>query len=159
MMTGISTPSAKPSPPPSSYRAVKPLSVLLITLFVALHLAGCSNQQTAICLPGEEAQFHDMLYFGSDGDSGRVTGKDWAHFLRAIITPRFPDGLTVIDGAGQWRSETGEIIRESSYILSVVHAANTTKETAISEIIQAYKKEFDQKSVLRVRNLVCVSFR
>lgn len=32
-----------------------------------------------------------------------VSDEDWRAFLAAEVTPRFPDGLTVIDAAGQWR--------------------------------------------------------
>src|SRR5258705_1383008 len=37
----------------------------------------------------------------------RVGEAAWSRFLAREITPRFPDGLTVLDAAGQWRGPGG----------------------------------------------------
>ncbi len=40
------------------------------------------------------------LYFGRGKPSGgEVSDAEWATFLSGTVTPRFPDGLTVIDAA------------------------------------------------------------
>ncbi|MBO0710295.1 MAG: DUF3574 domain-containing protein [Acetobacteraceae bacterium] len=44
-----------------------------------------------------------------------------ARFLRTIVTPRFPDGLTVLDGSGQFRNPlTGAIGSGPSRIVLIV---------------------------------------
>ena len=42
-----------------------------------------------------------------------------AAFLAEEATPRFPDGLTVLDAAGQWRGADGRVLRERSKLLVI----------------------------------------
>ncbi|WP_231758550.1 DUF3574 domain-containing protein [Microbulbifer elongatus] len=124
-----------------------------------LVLAGCTLPSPMTCQPGEQAQVHDVLCFGTDRPGGRVTDEQWANFLAEVVTPHFPDGLTVLSGQGQWRSNSGEIIRESTHVLSLVHRQEPTVGPAIDTIVTTYKQRFQQESVLRVRSAACVSFR
>lgn len=101
---------------------------------------------------------HSLLYFGTHRIDGVVTEKEWATFVEHTITPRFPAGLTFVSGSGQWQSGTGHIIREPSYVLSIVHPESEASEIAIAEVMQAYKTQFQQKAVLRLRNHTCVSY-
>ncbi|UFN56645.1 DUF3574 domain-containing protein [Microbulbifer celer] len=87
-----------------------------------------------------------------------MSNAEWEDFLREVITPRFPEGLTVLTGRGQWQTTTGHIVRERSYVLTVVYPERAEKETAVAEVIQAYKNQFNQESVLRIRSQACVSF-
>ena len=40
---------------------------------------------------------------------GEVSEEEWRAFLETEVTPRFPDGLTVLTAYGQWRSRSGEV--------------------------------------------------
>ncbi|WP_406828376.1 DUF3574 domain-containing protein [Microbulbifer sp. ARAS458-1] len=136
------------------------LSLLKIAILGTLvPLAGCTLPAPLACQPGEQAQIHDLIYFGTDKPDGRVTDAQWAEFLAGVVTPHFPAGLTVLSGQGQWRDDTGEIIREDSHVLSLVHRQEPSVGPAIEEITTTYKRRFQQESVLRVRSAVCVSFR
>jgi hypothetical protein len=67
--------------------------------------------------------------------------------------PRFPDGLTVLTGMGQFRdSENNKIIREKSMVLILLYPLGALKESdeKIERIRGAYKERFKQQSVLRV---------
>ena len=45
---------------------------------------------------------------GRGGDAGEVVDDAaWASFLADTATPRFPNGLTVLDARGQWRDPGG----------------------------------------------------
>ena len=55
------------------------------------------------------------------------------------MTPRFPEGLSTWQASGQWRSASGQIIREPSYVLSLVHPDDPVPNKAIQEIITSYK--------------------
>jgi hypothetical protein len=100
----------------------------------------------------------EALYFGTDKPDGMVTAEDWESFLNDSVTPRFPQGLSVWRAAGQWKSDTGPIVRESSYVLNIVHPDTAAAESALNEVVNAYKSEFRQEAVLRVRSPACVSF-
>lgn len=91
------------------------------------------------------------LYFGlALEDGGEVSEEAWRVFLAEEVTPRFPDGFTVIDAYGQWRDPSladAPIIREKTKLLIVVHPGTAETDEAITEIKSLYKSRFDQKSV------------
>lgn len=125
---------------------------------LALTLAACASVHQPACGHGEQPSIHDLLYFGTTKPSGVVTTDEWADFLRTTVTPRFPQGLTVLPASGQWRTSGGVIITEGTHVLSLVHPSDAATEKAVSEIIAAYKSRFQQESVLRVKADVCASF-
>jgi hypothetical protein len=124
---------------------------------LALSLAACSTLDSAPCGPGEQRVVQDMLYFGTEMPSGRVTPDDWARFLAEVVTPCFPEGLTAWRASGQWRSATGTVMHEESHVLSLVHGDDAGAERAIREIVASYKARFRQEAVLRVRSFACMS--
>ena len=93
------------------------------------------------------------LYFGRNIPSGgTVSESDWQKFVDEIVTPRFPDGLTMIDADGQWRSKDGSIAREESKVIVLLYPRKQRKamNTKIEEIRAEYKKRFSQESVMRI---------
>lgn len=93
------------------------------------------------------------LYFGrSKRGGGEVTDNEWQNFLTRIVTPEFPDGLTVIEAFGQFRNDQGNVIREKSFILILLYPKRQSREMShrIEKLRQAYIREFDQQSVMRV---------
>lgn len=97
--------------------------------------------------------YRTELYFGTDiPDGGKVSAEDWDKFLETEVTPRFPDGFTVLEGYGQYKDESGKIVREASKVL-VLFYPKKMRETAnlkIEELRANYKKQFKQESVLRL---------
>ncbi len=88
---------------------------------------------------------------------GIVSSDEWAKFLSATVTPRFPGGLTVWQASGQWQSSDGKPTREVSYVLSLIHPADAQAETAVQAIVAEYKNRFHQDAVLRVKAYACMS--
>ncbi len=124
----------------------------------AVLLPACTPPDTLSCNSGEQVSIEDTLYFGTNKLDGAVTTEEWAGFLSSFVTPRFPNGLTVSQAAGQWRGANGELIRENSYVLKLVHADDPLSDIAIQEITDEYKAKYRQQVVLRVKSQVCVSF-
>jgi hypothetical protein len=132
--------------------------VLVVAL--AVMIAAQADAQTITCTANHNAMMQAELLFGRniDGRPG-VTEKAWARFLADEITPRFPDGLTVYDAAGQYReSPAAKIVRERSKIVMILVEAGDAAMQRIDEIVGAYKKRFRQKSVGVVVKPACVSF-
>jgi hypothetical protein len=107
--------------------------------------------------------FRTELYFGMNKPGGgEVTTEQWAKFLSNEVTPRFPDGLTVIDAAGQFRSASGMIVKEKSRMIILLYRKRDRESASrkIDEIRALYCKLFDQESVMRIdlRRSVEVSF-
>ena len=75
-----------------------------------------------------------------------------------VVTPRFPKGLTSSRASGQWLSADGEIVREDSHVLQLLHADDAPTENAIRELVDVYKTQFRQDAVLRIRSHTCASF-
>ena len=76
---------------------------------------------TPACPAGTDVLAEFRLFFGrSQGTVEVVTDEAWQAFLATEITPRFPDGLTVVDAAGQWRDATGTIVRERSELVIIL---------------------------------------
>lgn len=91
-------------------------------------------------------------------DQPEVTEGEWAAFLEEVVTPRFPDGITVLSARGQWR-QGGEVVRESSKALIIFHQQTAGVERAIEEVRAEYVRRFSQDAVLRVDDRVIVRFR
>src|SRR5918993_5826829 len=66
-------------------------------------------------------QLRTTLYFGLARPKGAVTELEWQIFLRDEVTKRFPEGLTVWEAQGQWRTPAGTIDQERSKVLLLVH--------------------------------------
>jgi hypothetical protein len=98
-------------------------------------------------------------FFGRD-IMGRetVSDADWKRFLDEEITPRFPDGFTVVDTYGQWRNANGAIAMERGKALIVITAGGGDDAARVATIRDAYKRRFMQESVLFVQSSVCAGF-
>ena len=103
-----------------------------------------------------------LLMFGTvrpDGGPDVTAAQFWA-FVDEVVTPRFPDGLTVSEGQGQWRDRHGVIEREKSYEICLLYpVADAARDSvAIDEIRELYKQRFAQEAVARVDEQARVGF-
>jgi hypothetical protein len=93
------------------------------------------------------------LFFGSERpNKPEVSDVEFKQFLDQEVTPRFPDGLTVLKGFGQFRESDGTIVQESSFVLILLYPRETLRDSSskIEELRTLYKERFEQESVLRV---------
>lgn len=120
-------------------------------LFIALVILTFPACAPALRTGGAEDVVVEQLFFGRNLRGQQVVSDSaWSHFLAEVVTPRFPDGLTVFQAAGQWRGADGKIEREASFILELVHAFSAAANSNIVFIITEYKRRFQQEAVLRV---------
>ena len=136
-------------------------SALLAALLVAAALAfgavspsGASSADSTATSISQQARLSDRLYFGRKHPGGIVTEAEWATFLADVVTPRFPQGLTVWAADGQWRDGGNRINREPTFILEIVHAPHAETDAALKAIVAEYRQRFEQESVFWVRNRV-----
>ena len=125
---------------------------------VSIAVSACSALGEPHCAGHEQSAVQDSLYFGTERAIGVVTSEEWSKFLEVAVTPRFPQGLTVSLASGQWRGADGSIVRESTYVLHLLHANDARSEASVAAIVAAYKAQFRQEAVLRVRAKACISF-
>ena len=136
-----------------------PMRFSRIALVVACAvLPACTSLRQDNCRSEEQLAIHNSLYFGTAKPAGVVTAEQWTEFLEVVISPRFPQGLTVFRATGQWNMEDGTMAREATYVVQIVHPNEERFEKNIRELVAVYKEQFQQESVLRVTARSCVSF-
>lgn len=134
-------------------------AVLLAMAILITPLPAAAEAHTLVCPAGTELFAEYQLFFGrSRGNVEVVSDAAWRAFLANEITPRFPDGLTVLDASGQWRGGIGAIVRERTKLVIVLAKPGGGGVQLTNEISEAYKREFRQDSVLRAISAACVSF-
>lgn len=140
---------------------MNPKSFLFFLLLGSLLFPACAPRKSWVKtsgVPSASPMVSDTLYFGTSTPQGPVTPEQWNSFLSAVVTPRFPEGLTVWDAKGQWKGKSGVVGKEGAKVLLLVHPDNPEADQAIQEIIDTYKKQFGQESVMKVRTPADVSF-
>ena len=129
----------------------------LLSALAASLLAGCATPTATRCAAGEQPSINEYIYFGTGTPDGVVSSEQWAGFLRDVVTPRFPQGLTTWSASGQWQSQDGGLTREDSHVLNLVHPDDAATEKAVQALVGEYKKRFRQEAVLRVKSQACTT--
>jgi hypothetical protein len=136
------------------------MRVIAIALLLALALTGEAGAQLTDCRGGQKPQQVAELLFGRKiGGRVGVSEGQWARFVDGEITPRFPDGLTVLNTVGQWRdTERKAIVREPGKIVMIVLPGKDDDIDRLNQIAETYKTRFRQQSVGMIVRPACVSF-
>ena len=122
-----------------------------VLVALLLGLAGC------VARPDDFVA--SRLYLGLSNSAGEISQEDLRSFTDLEVTPRFPDGLTIYQTEGRWRSKDGTIGKERSVIIEIIHHDTAEDRTRIGQIIDLYKSRFRQESVLLVVARPTVEFR
>jgi hypothetical protein len=136
-----------------------PMPRPLAALALLAALAGCAGAPP--CPPGLDAATLASAYFGRTRAGVEVvTDAEWLRFMDAHVTPAFPDGLTVLDAAGQWRGRGGMIARQRSKLLVVAlpGAGPAQAMARLAPVIAAYRARFEQESVMVTTEAICLGF-
>ena len=124
----------------------------------SLSLVACSTVGVSPCAPGEQVAIAEVVYFGaSKPNGGTVSSEEWSSFLREVVTPKFPAGLSVWRASGQWQGADGTLVKENTFVLSLVHTREDVSEAHVRAIVSDYKARFQQEAVLRVKSHACMS--
>ena len=130
----------------------------IAALLAALALAGCATSPPR-CPVGQEPMRTAQLFFGQNiGGKPGVSNADFRKFVDEEMTPRFSNGLTVMDGGGQWKGEENRLIREAAKVVVLVLPNGPEANRKLEDVRKAYKARFHQESVLLVTQPACVGF-
>ena len=149
---------------PVARRRLRPLVLIWITAALALSACAAMPMRTAAqtlppCPAGQETRRTAELFFGRNvGEKAVVSEADFRKFVDEDVTPKFPDGLTVLDGGGQWRGEENRLIREASKVLMIILPKGRDGSARVEAVRNAYKSRFHQESVLLITQSACVSY-
>ncbi len=123
-------------------------------LSLTLSLAGCGRlppHSTPAPTAGVTV-VADRMFFGRNiPGGGTVSDSAWNVFLAQVVTPRFPDGFTMLRSTGQWRGADGAIDREAGFVLEVHHPRGLPPDSVFAAVGAEYCRRFRQEAVLHVR--------
>ena len=115
---------------------------------------GCASR------PASQEWVRTELYLGLTRPGGGVVSDgEWKDFLDTAVTPRFPDGLTVMQAQGRYRMNDQSLIVEPTGVLVILHqnGADGTNDR-IEAICADYIRTFGQESVLRTDTAARATF-
>jgi Protein of unknown function (DUF3574) len=140
-------------------RRLERLAPLVISFLLLAPATGAAADPLT-CGHSQEPRVVLQLLFGrGNGDAGSIAQADWSDFVAHELTPRFPDGFTVIDSNGQWLNPNrGVIIKESSEVVEIVLPGDTYDASKVDAAIDAYKRRFRALSVGLIVQTACVRF-
>jgi hypothetical protein len=148
--------------------------IFLICILMFVAPVGCMHPSTPTVAtapapqrdsahPGHaEGWVEAKLYFGlgpADHLEQGVSEAQWRDFLDKEVTPRFPDGLSVLDAYGQWNGKNEAAPERLRSKLLVIDFADSSENRAKIEAIRAaWKERTGDQSVLSVIQPAEVSF-
>jgi hypothetical protein len=148
----------------------------LVTPLLALAVTGCAHPPASPAPasiaptlsgdpghPGETRGWVDTrLYFGlgpADRPGQGISEAEWQEFLDKQVTPRFPEGLSVLNVLGQWQGKhesAPERLRTKMLIIDYPDTQHNREK--IEAIRAAWKQKTGDQSVMRVTEPADISF-
>ena len=122
------------------------------------HLAWSERRICEQLIKGEIFARTELLFGLSRSNGPDITEEEFQAFIDLQVTPRFPDGLTLLAGNGQFKDSAGNIVQEGSKLLILLYPFSKDRSVLVDEVRAEYKGAFQQESVLRVDEHSCVSF-
>ena len=99
------------------------------------------------CAVGKVSAWREYkVYCGMSSKHGDVSEEAWKRFCDKHVSSVFPDGYTVLDATGYWRSGPDVTAKERSKIILIVAPADAREK--VESVARRYRKEFDQEAVL-----------
>lgn len=120
-----------------------------------LGLAGCMTAPRSAC-PAGQAQLRTAQLFLSARPPAKITDSDIRKFVDAEVTPRFPRGVTVVDGGGQWRGDENRLIREAAKVVLIVLPEKGDPAGKVQAVRAAYRSRFKQDAVVVLPPPACM---
>lgn len=144
---------------------IKSIHILnvLVSSITAIGVVSFYSQSEQVCDRTASNQIfaRTELFFGLNKPNGsQVSEAEFQRFLTYQVTPRFPTGLTLLSGSGQFKNSDNIIEREPSKLLILLYPIQETDDSTqkLQEIRRAYQARFQQESVLQAQEISCVSF-
>ncbi|MGE0151004.1 MAG: DUF3574 domain-containing protein [Reyranellaceae bacterium] len=118
------------------------LAVLALSVLALVFVSFASAQAQAPW--GGAATLKTEVFFGLRLPDGKVVSEEeWGRFLAEVVAPRFPDGLTVIDGAGRSANAGAGAAVNPTKILVLVHPNAGDAQDKLAQVKDEYRKRFN----------------
>ena len=119
----------------------KTIRVLIIFYFLLYGglLSGCAAGKVSVWREYK-------VYCGMSSKHGEVSEDAWQRFCDKHVSAAFPDGYTVLDATGYWRSGTDAAAKERAKVILIVAPADAREK--VLSVARQFQKEFSQEFVL-----------
>jgi hypothetical protein len=87
----------------------------------------------------------------------RPNDADLRRFVDQEVTPRFPDGVTVVAGGGKWKGVENQMLRDAARVVLIVLPAKGDPQASVEAVRAAYRLRFNQDSVVVMPPPACVA--
>nr|RNJ67014.1 MAG: DUF3574 domain-containing protein [Leptolyngbya sp. IPPAS B-1204] len=94
----------------------------------------------------------DLYFERTDPNSEIVSEVEFQKFVDRVVTPLFPDGLTLFDASGQSFNSSATFSPEETKVISLFVANTSESDAAINKIAEAYTQQFSGTEVRQVEN-------
>ncbi|MBX3483038.1 DUF3574 domain-containing protein [Phenylobacterium sp.] len=128
-----------------------------IVLLAGVLLAGCRTAPPKSPCPAGQAELRTAQVFLAAKAPARLNDADIRRFVDQEVTPRFPDGVTVVDGGGQWKGDENQMIRDAAKVLTIVLPAAGDPMGRVEAVRAAYRARFRQESVVVLPPPACIA--
>ena len=119
-------------------KTIRILSVAAL-LLCAMLLTGC--------VTGNASAWREYKVFcGLSSKNGEVSEAAWSRFCDQYVSAAFPDGYTVLDASGYWRSGSDLTAKERSKVILIVAPASAKEKVLL--LARQFRHEFVQNAVL-----------
>jgi hypothetical protein len=138
----------------------------VVVVALSAGLAACAHASKprpaalASCPSGGERATAELVFARVAGQAPGpgVSEADFAGFVADQIAPRFHDGLTVIDAQDLTPKPGGGAVYGPAKVVMIVLPGRADDRARIDAVRTAYRRRFNQKSVLEPTHQDCVSF-
>jgi hypothetical protein len=131
------------------------IAVMIVSL--SLPLARLANADKPAWF---DSATQTTLYFGLKTNDGKgISEQAWTRFLAEVVTPRFPDGLTVLSAYGQGGSDpasAGQVLAEMTKMLVIVRPDTPEAAQKIEEIKAEFRRLYSPTGIFHTEGAVRV---
>lgn len=125
-------------------------------VILMLGLAGCASAPKAGC-PAGQSQMRTAQFFLGAKPPAKLNDRDLRRFVDREVTPRFPDGVTVLEGGGQWKGSDNRLMREAAKMVLIVMPDSGDGHARVEAVRTAYRAQFKHDPVVVVPPPACVA--
>jgi cytochrome c len=132
------------------------LFLLMIAVLVMPAIAGCGSGGDE---NSGEKWVQTEIYLGLNIPGDGVVGEaDFQRFLEEVVSVEFPLGLTVYDAYGQMLEQDGDIEKQQTKVIILVHMDDDASRQAVERVINAYRERFGGPQVMHATTPIEVEF-
>ncbi|MDZ4375218.1 MAG: DUF3574 domain-containing protein [Phenylobacterium sp.] len=133
---------------------------IVLALLVVAVTAGCASPKVATlasACPAGQSQLRTAQVFLGVKPPARVGEAELQRFVDDVVRPRFPDGVTVVEGGGQWTGPENRMIREARKVVLIALPSRGDPTAEVEAVRTAYKTRFRQEAAVLLPPPSCVA--